>query len=98
MPLIHGRNHKDTKTQSHKETAPITILYAPSLCDFVTLCLCVSSPYYTTKLSFCSSAARSVCQASVAHLTRVGNPRRPEKTASLPKLTVSTAPEPVAAS
>src|SRR5437773_9976982 len=97
MPLIHGRKHKDTKTQSHKETAHKELLLAPFLCDFVSLCLCVSSPYYTTKLSFCSSAARSVCQASVAHLTRVGNPRRPEKTASLPKHTASAEPEPVAA-
>ena len=36
-----------------------------------------------------SSALRSVCQASEAHLTRTGNWETPEKTANLPKAGVS---------
>src|SRR4029079_1307263 len=35
-------------------------------------------------LSVPLNAAFSVCQASVAHFTRAGNSRTPEKTASLP--------------
>src|SRR5262249_28628401 len=37
-----------------------------------------------------SSAARSVCQASVAHLTRIGNSETPENAASLPRPSAST--------
>src|SRR5690606_10082044 len=39
-----------------------------------------------------SSAARSACQASVAHLTRVGNSRTPASTASLPSASGSGSP------
>ena len=34
-------------------------------------------------------AERRVCQANVAHLTRTGNSRTPEKTASLPRFSVA---------
>src|SRR5262249_42298546 len=47
---------------------------------------------------FCSNAARSVCHTRVAHFTRVGNPRNPENTASLPKPAGSPSPVPIAAS
>ena len=37
-------------------------------------------------------AAFSVCQGSVAHLTRTGNSRTPEKTSSLPERRPAVAP------
>ena len=41
-----------------------------------------------------ASAAWSVCQARVAHLTRTGNSRTPAKTASLPSVSAPRPPAP----
>src|SRR3569832_1149477 len=45
-----------------------------------------------TGCSWCASVACSVCQASVAHLTRAGYSRTPSSTVSLPRAAVSASP------
>ena len=52
----------------------------------VDLDISLPDPSYSVETASClpSSAACSVCQASVAHFTRTGNSDTPEKTASLP--------------
>src|SRR5215470_11566803 len=74
------------------------MIFSSNICFSVRFILLSPCHSVETMPDVSFNAARRVCQTSVAHFTRVGNPRNPEKTTSFPKPARSAPPIPVAMS